>query len=132
VGINVEPLGDGLIRLFPDGFRLLFAPAAALPAPVLRPPFVLPAEDPAVVPFMVDPVLVPLVAGPTAPELPPAEMLPLWASANVLVSVSAKARPMLVSLMAYILPWVGGKPVAPRYVPDASIVIGCSHISTSA
>jgi hypothetical protein len=32
VGDTVDPLGDGLIRLLPDGFRLLLAPAAAPPA----------------------------------------------------------------------------------------------------
>ena len=31
-GVRVEPLGEGLISVFPDGFRPLFAPAAALPA----------------------------------------------------------------------------------------------------
>jgi hypothetical protein len=32
VGASVDPLGDGLIRLLPDGFARLFAPAAAPPA----------------------------------------------------------------------------------------------------
>ncbi len=31
-GVRVEPLGEGLISVLPDGFRPLFAPAAELPA----------------------------------------------------------------------------------------------------
>jgi hypothetical protein len=86
-----------LIALFPDGFRPLFAPAAALPAPVLTPPF-------AAVPLE-DPVVVPIVAGAPVVELAPAEPVPLCASANVLVSVSAAANARLVSLMG-ILPFL--------------------------
>jgi len=96
VGVNVDPLGEGLIRVFPDGFRPLFAPAAALPAPLLR------LDVPPVVPFIDDPVVALLVAGPTAAELPPVEP-PLCASAEVLVSASAAANPILVNLMASFL-----------------------------
>jgi len=32
VGPNVDPLGDGLIAVFPEGFSPLFCAAAALPA----------------------------------------------------------------------------------------------------
>ena len=32
VGATVEPLGDGFIRLLPDGFCVLFAPALEPPA----------------------------------------------------------------------------------------------------
>ena len=92
-GVNVDPLGDGLIALFPDGFRALFAPAAALPAPLLGMPVV---EVPVVVPLMDDPVVVP-VAGAPVVELAPAEPVPLCASANVLASVNAAASPRLVS-----------------------------------
>jgi hypothetical protein len=84
-----------LIALFPDGFRALFAPAAALPAPLLGMPVV---EVPVVVPLTDDPVVAP-VAGAPVVELAPAEPVPLCASANVLVSVSAAANPRLVSLM---------------------------------
>src|ERR1700737_413048 len=91
-GANVDPLGEGLIALFPDGFKPLFAPAAALPAPVLGMPF-----DPVVVPLMDDPVVVPVVAGAPIVELAPA--VPLCASASVLVSVSAAASPRLASFM---------------------------------
>ena len=84
-----------MIALFPDGFRALFAPAAALPAALLGMPVV---ELPVVVPLMDDPVVVP-VAGAPVVELAPAEPVPLCASANVLASVSAAANPRLVSLM---------------------------------
>src|SRR5207244_2455177 len=36
-GAMVEPLGDGLMRVFPDGFSSLFCPAAALPALFVMP-----------------------------------------------------------------------------------------------
>ncbi len=88
-----------MIALFPDGFRLLLAPAAELPAPVLGMP-----PAPLVVPVVDDPVVVP-AAGAPAPEAPPTELPPLCASANVLVSVSAAASPMLASFMASILFW---------------------------
>src|SRR6202795_550912 len=66
-GVSVGPLGEALIRLLPDGFKLLFAPPVALPAPVVMPlfrppPVVVPREVPMVVPFMDEPVVVPLVA----------------------------------------------------------------------
>ena len=100
MGCNVDPLGEVLIRLFPDGFTLLFAPAAALPAPLPRPPFAPLVEVPVVVPAVVDLVVVPPAAGA---ELPAAEPVPLCASANVLASVSAAAKPMLVNLMVCFL-----------------------------
>ena len=97
-----------MIRLFPDGFRPLFAPAAALPAPLLRPPF---AELP-VVPLFVDPVVVPFAAGAPAAELALPEPLPLCASANVLEIASAAATPILINLMASFLSLMTkGKPL---------------------
>ena len=36
-GVRVEPLGEGLISVLPDGFSPLLAPAAALPALLLMP-----------------------------------------------------------------------------------------------
>jgi hypothetical protein len=49
-GDNVDPLGDGLIKLLPEGLAGLFVPAAAppalLPIPVV-PPVDVPAELPA-------------------------------------------------------------------------------------
>jgi hypothetical protein len=90
VGVKVDPLGEVLMAGFPDGFRPLLDPAAALPALLPVPPVV---EVPVVVvPFMEEPVVVPVAA-----ELPPAEPPPLWANANVLVS--ARANPIVMSLM---------------------------------
>jgi hypothetical protein len=98
-GVSVDPLGEVFIKLFPEGFKPLLAPAAALPALPL-------VEDPVVVPFVDDPVVVPLAAGAPAAELPPAEPLPLCARANVLESASAAANPMLVSLMVLSFFWL--------------------------
>ena len=78
----------------PDGFKPLFAPAAALPALVFMPvPVEVPREAP---------VVVPLVADPPA-AAPPAEPVPLWAKATVLESASAAASPMLVNFMMIFL-----------------------------
>ena len=81
-GVRVEPLGEGLISVFPDGFRPLFAPAAALPALLDIPvPGFVPMALPVVVPVAGDPVVAPLVAALPAAELPPAEPAPDCASA---------------------------------------------------
>ena len=67
----VEPLGDGLIRVFPDGFSPLFCPAAALPALLVMPvPAAAPVALPDVVPVAEDPVVVLLVAAPPVAEPP--------------------------------------------------------------
>jgi hypothetical protein len=87
------------MRLLPDGLYWLFAPAAALPALLFTPPVV---ELPVVVLFVDEPVVVPLAADPPALELPPAEPPPLCAIANVLVSASAVANPIVTSLMVDI------------------------------
>jgi hypothetical protein len=79
VGVRVEPLGEGLISVLPDGFSLLFAPAAALPA-LLDMPELVPVALPVVVPVEGDPVAVPLAAAPPVAE-PPAEPAPDCASA---------------------------------------------------
>jgi hypothetical protein len=99
----VDPLGEVLMKLLPDGFRVLFAPAAALPAPVLIPPLV---EFPVVVPGVVvplidDPVVVPLVADPPADVPPLVEPVPVCASANELANVSAATNPRLLSFMVF-------------------------------
>ena len=102
-GVSVDPLGEGLIRLLPDGFKLLFAPAAALPALLFMPvPVEVPGEAPVVVPFTDDPVVVPPVADPPAAG-PPAEPVPLCAKATVLERASAAASPMLVNFMMVFL-----------------------------
>jgi hypothetical protein len=75
---------------------VLFAPAAELPALLPRLldglPVVVPVDEP-VVPID-EPVVVPVAVEP-----PPAEPVPLCAKASVLVSASAVANPILVSLM---------------------------------
>jgi len=99
-GVSVEPLGEGLISVFPDGFSPLLAPAAALPAlldmPVLG---LVPIALPDVVPVAGDPVVVPLVAAPPVAELPPAAPPLDCASAKLLVKASAVASPNAASFM---------------------------------
>jgi hypothetical protein len=101
VGVNVDPLGEVLMKVLPDGFWLLLAPAAALPALLPVPPVV--EVTVVVVPFMEEPVVVPLAADPPAAELPPAAPLLLWANANVLLSARAAANPIVTSLMFSVL-----------------------------
>jgi hypothetical protein len=73
-GVNVEPLGDGLRSVFPDGFSALFWAAAALPALLVIPvPGLVPAALPVVVPGAEDPVVVLPVALLPVAELPLAE-----------------------------------------------------------
>jgi hypothetical protein len=96
VGASVEPLGEGLMRVFPDGLTALLRPAAALPASLLMP--VVPAPPPAVVPVVEDPVA-PLAAPPPLPELPPAPLPPACAKATLLVNDSAMANPIALSFM---------------------------------
>jgi hypothetical protein len=99
-GVNVDPLGEVLTKLFPDGFRALFAPAAALPASLLMPPLV---ELPVVVPVFGDPVAVLPGAAPPTELVPPVEPVPVCATANVLASVSAVANPRVLSFMVSFL-----------------------------
>ena len=74
MGARLEPLGEGLIWVLPDGFSPLFRPAAALPALLLMPvPAGLLVALPVVVPVVGDPVVVPLVAAPPVAELPPVD-----------------------------------------------------------
>jgi hypothetical protein len=102
-GASVEPLGEGLISVVPDGFSPLFRPAAALPALLVMPVSAVPPTAlPVVVPLVEDPVVVPLVAAPPVAELPPAEppLDPLdCASAQVPVNASAVANPNVASFM---------------------------------
>jgi hypothetical protein len=92
-GVRVEPLGEGLISVLPDGFRALFAPAAALPA-LLDVPLALPVVVP-----VAGEAVVPLAAAPPVLALPLAEPAPDCASANVLVKASAVASPNVTSFM---------------------------------
>jgi len=88
------------MRLFPDGFAALLAPAAALPASLLMVPFgelpVVFVELPVVVPLVV-----PLAAEPPAVEPPPTEPPADCASATVLESASAVANPTVAGLMVF-------------------------------
>jgi hypothetical protein len=119
VGASVEPLGDGLIRLFPEGFSPLACPAAALPALLAVPvPVVPPVAFPLVVPPVGDPVVVPLVAAPPVVELPPAAPPVDCASAQVPVSASAVASPNVASFMVAPFSWcVMGNELRRRCVP---------------
>jgi hypothetical protein len=101
----------------PEGFWVLFAPAAALPAllpsPLLAALPVVPIDEPVVVPPVVDdPGAVPVIPGLLVPAAPglladPAPA-PACANANVLVSAIAAARPIVASLMS--LPFVFVRP----------------------
>jgi hypothetical protein len=98
-GVRVEPLGEGLIWVLPDGFSPLARPAAALPASFDMPVFGAPVELPVVVPLTEDPAVVPVAAAPPAAEPPPAEPLPDCASARLPVKTSAVANPNVASFM---------------------------------
>jgi hypothetical protein len=115
VGPSVEPLGEVLIKLFPDGFRLLFAPAAALPALLLLIPLLV--ELPVVVPFVEEPVVVPVAADPPAAGLPPAEP-PACANATVLLSASTAANASVQSFIVVSIFVVDqGQTAGRSYVP---------------
>ena len=103
-GASVEPLGEGLISAFPDGFTPLFRAAAALPALLVMPvSAVPPVALPDVVPPVEDPVVVPLVAAPPVAELPPVEPPLDCASAQVPVNASAVANPNVAIFMMLLL-----------------------------
>jgi hypothetical protein len=53
-GINVDPLGEVLMKALPEGFAALFAAAATLPAPLLKAPLPTPAVMPAGAPKVGD------------------------------------------------------------------------------
>lgn len=88
-GISVEPLGDVLIKLLPEGFAALLAPAAALPAlsPMLAP------ADPVATPQDEDPHP---ASNPRLPE-------PSWANAIVLASANTVANPIAATFMTVFL-----------------------------
>ena len=105
-GESVEPLGEGLRWVFPDGFAPLFRAAAALPALLVMPVLVsVPGALPVVVPVVGDPVVVPLVAAPPVDELPPAEPPVDCASAKLPVKTSAVDNANVASFM--IAPFSG-------------------------
>jgi hypothetical protein len=103
VGVSVDPLGEALgPSVLPDGLWVLFGLAGAV------------AVDPAVLPVVGEPVVVPV---PVA-ELPPAEPVPLCASAKVPESANAAANAIVVSLMIDSLALLTkDNPPATPYVP---------------
>jgi len=83
-------MGDVFIKVLPDGFAVLLAPAAALPALV---PMPVPVVAPVVVP----------VAAPVVTPLDGAELRAFWASAAPLVSASAVANPIVAIFITVLL-----------------------------
>jgi hypothetical protein len=101
VGVNVDPLGEELGPIVvPDGLPGLFGTKAGL--------FVVePGALPVVIPFVVDePGVVPLVAGAPVLVLPPAEPLPVCASANVLDRTKAPVNAIVASFMVVSSIWM--------------------------
>jgi len=102
-GPIVEPLGDGLMAVVPDGLAPAACAAAALPAWLLMPllptvlPVVVPVEEPVVVPGVV------VTPGELLPVAPP--VLVVCASASVLVNANAAASPNVAIRMNYSLSW---------------------------
>jgi hypothetical protein len=90
----VDPLGEVLMKLLPEGFEVLFAPAAPLPASVLTPP------TPVIVPLM-DPVFEEPDAG--APAFVPGREVPVCASAHSLDKARAIASRIVPSFMRHLL-----------------------------
>jgi hypothetical protein len=100
-GVSVDPLGEVFIKLFPEGLRVLFAPAAALPALVDGPLVALPVvDDP------VDGLTVPTlpVAGPAPAAEPPAP--PACAKAKPVESAIAVASANIVFMMFPLVTWM--------------------------
>jgi hypothetical protein len=102
------------MKLFPEGFRELLAPAAALPAELPRLldglPVVVPGDEPVV------PIDEPVAVEPPAVEPPE---VPVCAMANVLVSASAVASPIVASLDLIILSLVYSDKGATAARPEA-------------
>ena len=90
----VDPLGEVLMKLLPEGLKALFAPAAALPASVLTPP-----------PTVVISLMVPVFAEPdaAAPALVPGREVPVCASAHSLDTASAVASRIAPSFIRHLL-----------------------------
>ena len=83
-----------MMKLLPEAFEALFAPAAALPASVLTPP------TPVVVP-LVNPVFTEPDAG--APVFVPGREVPVCASAHSLDKARAVASRIVPSFMRHLL-----------------------------
>jgi hypothetical protein len=93
-GVRVEPLGEGLILVLPEGFSPLARPAAALPASFDMPLLGAVVELPVVVPLGEDPAVVPPVPDPLPLEVPPD-----CAKAKPPGSVSVAAKANVASFM---------------------------------
>jgi len=100
-GVSVDPLGEVFIKLLPEGLRVLFAPAAALPALVGGPPVALPVVDDPVDGL---PVLTPPTAGPALPAEPPVP--PACAKAKPVESAIAAASANIVFMMFPPVTWM--------------------------
>jgi hypothetical protein len=92
----VEPLGEVLMKLLPEGFKVLFAPAAMLPASVLTPP-----TPVVVIPPMNDPVLAEPDAG--EPAFVPGREVLVCANAHSLDIARAVNSSIVPSFMRYLL-----------------------------
>jgi hypothetical protein len=84
------------MKLLPEGLKVLFAPAAALPASVLTPP------TPVVIPLMA-PVFAEPDAGTPAAEFVPGREVPVCASAHSLDTAKAVASRIVPSFMRHLL-----------------------------
>jgi hypothetical protein len=101
----VDPLGEVLMKLLPEGLKVLFAPAAALPASVLTPP------TPVVIPLMAPVFAEPdagapaaeFVPGRPAAEFVPGREVPVCASAHSLDTARAVASRIIPSFMRHLL-----------------------------
>jgi hypothetical protein len=84
------------MKLLPEGFKVLFAPAAALPANVLTPP------TPVVIPFVGPAFAEPNAEVPAAPFVPGKEV-PVCASAHALDTARAVASRIIPIFMRHLL-----------------------------
>jgi hypothetical protein len=103
-GVSVDPLGEVFIRLFPEGLRVLFAPAPALPALVDGLLAALPVVDDPVDGL---PVLTPAVADPALPAEPPAPPVPpACAKAKPVESPIAVISVIILFMMSPLVTWM--------------------------
>ena len=129
-GVRVEPLGEGLILVLPDGLSPLARPAAALPASFDM-PLLAPVELPVVVPAVEDPAVVPVAAAPPVAELPPVEAPPDCASAKPAVNVSAVAKPNVASFMIGPFVVARGQRGRPAQRSRPPITVRCCSVEVS-
>jgi hypothetical protein len=101
----VDPLGEVLMKLLPEGLKVLFAPAAALPASVLTPPTTV--VIPLTAPVFAEPgggaPAAEFVPGRPAAEFMPGREVPVCASAHSLDTARAVASRIIPSFMRHLL-----------------------------